>query len=492
MATDRLAGGLERRLLQALRRAGVAARSARIVVAVSGGVDSTALLLGLSALSASGRVTLALFPCHVDHGLRAAPERQAEQARLAVFCAALGLPLDARMADVAAERRRVRLSPEAAARRARYRALGEAAAATAADWVVTGHTADDQAETVLLRLLGGTGLRGLRAMSAASRPWGETGPSLLRPLLSATRADTMAYCRARGVGWSEDSSNASPAFRRNRLRHEALPLLEAISPGAAASLNRLAGQAEAFAGWLDAEVARWLEALWVEADDAWLLRRPSSSPPPFIAAGVAAGALARLLERPGAPGERQVRALVDLWQGAAGRRLTLGAGWQAEAASAGVRFTRRRPEPAAGAPPGSAAWALPLGETGVPGWRVRVTRDVAAQPADPLAGGSLPHPHGAGFCAHVAERTLSRLSVRFWRPGDRLRPAGLGGSKKLQDIFVDEKVPRLERARIPLLFADDVCIWVVGVKRAAEAAGRPVAGGDTVRIEFERSPETDT
>jgi tRNA(Ile)-lysidine synthase len=334
--------GFERRVRGSLRASGVAGG---LIVAASGGADSTAALLALNALVTTGKVAVELRACYVDHGLRSNEERATELATLAQVCAGLGVELVVRRVDVEAARTRRHGSIEDAARRVRYAALGALAEELAAAAVVTGHTEDDQVETVLLRLLRGTGVRGLRGMSAVSRHWGEDGPLLLRPLLCTTRAETERYCRARGACWARDSSNALSRFRRNRVRHELLPLLREIAPGALGALLRLAGQAAALDDWINSEAQRVLDAVWTDDGLDRLLARPAQALHPALRAAVVRAVLVELIGPPGPPSERHVAALVELWTGARGRRLAVGYGWWATAEAGAVRFSRRAAEP---------------------------------------------------------------------------------------------------------------------------------------------------
>jgi tRNA(Ile)-lysidine synthase len=213
-----------------------------VVVAVSGGPDSVALLR--AALAAPFPVVAA----HLNHGLRGA-ESDGDEAFVAELCAALaatGVPalsFVSRRLDAAAEARAAGANLEATARRLRYEWLAEVARAAGAAWVATGHTADDQAETVLHRLLRGTGLQGLRGV--AGRRDLAPGVGLVRPLLQTTRAEVRAYLESLGQPFRVDSSNSDLTRMRNRIRHELLPHLAArYNPAVASVLARLAAQAD--------------------------------------------------------------------------------------------------------------------------------------------------------------------------------------------------------------------------------------------------------
>ena len=224
-----------------LRRRKVGATG--MLVAVSGGPDSVALLRALAALRPEDELVIA----HVNHQLRGVESDADEEfvrdlhARL-VSAGAGKLVLRCRRADTAGQARSERANLEAVARRIRYEWLGQVAAETGTRWIATGHTADDQAETVLHRLLRGTGLKGLRGI--APRRTLTITAELVRPLLGLRRADVLAYLDAVGQSYRTDSSNRDPRFTRNRIRHELLPLLaEEFNPRIVQILTRLARQA---------------------------------------------------------------------------------------------------------------------------------------------------------------------------------------------------------------------------------------------------------
>lgn len=210
-------------------------------VAVSGGADSVALLRVLVECRCD--VTAA----HFHHGLRGA-DADGDAVFVSDLAGKLGLRFVLGRADVAAAGGNL----EAVGRKLRYawfESLG-------CDWIATGHTRDDQAETVLHRILRGTGVQGLRGI-AAERPLGKS--RLVRPLLeSVSRADVLAFLESRNQPFRTDATNADPRFTRNRIRHELLPLLRSFNPNASAALARLAEQAEELDGFLAEEAERKL------------------------------------------------------------------------------------------------------------------------------------------------------------------------------------------------------------------------------------------
>jgi tRNA(Ile)-lysidine synthase len=237
------------RAARALAAAAAPAAGDGLAAAVSGGADSLALLHALRTLAGPRGWRLAVVT--VDHGLRSGSA--ADAAFVVDHAKALGL--DARLATLAPAdlARHRRAGQEGAARAARYEALWRAAGELGCDWLATGHTLDDQAETVLLQLLRGAGPDGLAGMPVRSG-------RLLRPLLGVRRAETRGCCAAIGVDWREDPTNAEPGPLRNRVRQRLLPLLEELRPGAAGALARTAALAADERDWLDPLVAAALAA----------------------------------------------------------------------------------------------------------------------------------------------------------------------------------------------------------------------------------------
>ena len=249
---------LERQVGGALRQVGDAAVGRALVVAVSGGPDSVALLRSLHRLS--GLFDLSLHVAHLDHDFRG--EEAVEDARfVAALAEELGLPCTVEKQDPEEYRATRNISSfEQLAREMRYSFLAETARVAGAPLVALGHTSDDQAETVLLHVLRGSGLHGLRGMNEVSPwPWprGVSDVSLFRPLLNVTKAQTAAYCRELGQPYREDSGNLLPRFTRNRVRRELMPhLASEYNPRVRESLLRLSRTASLEIDFLESEVDR--------------------------------------------------------------------------------------------------------------------------------------------------------------------------------------------------------------------------------------------
>ncbi len=272
---------------RALRAAGRPAPGEALVVGLSGGADSVALLDALALLRGPRR--LRLVAAHLDHGLR--PSAAEDAAFCRALCARLGVPLREGRADVRARAAREGRGLEDAARRERYAFLRRVAREEQAGVVAVAHTRDDQAETLLLRLLRGAGAAGLAAM----RP---RRGRLLRPLLDVPRDEVIAHLRARSLEWREDPTNADPAHLRNRVRHELLPYLERrFNPAARAVIARAAALLADEAAHLREEADAVLAAASArEEGDALVLGRAPLARAPLA---VARAALREALRRHG-------------------------------------------------------------------------------------------------------------------------------------------------------------------------------------------------
>jgi tRNA(Ile)-lysidine synthase len=492
----------ESKVLRALRNGGAGASAERVLLAVSGGADSMALLHATSRIAPIAGLALAV--AHLDHGLRGAESAgDAEFVRAAA--SDLGIP-----AVVAARRvvRRRGESLETAARRVRYAFLAKAAADFACARIATGHTANDQAETVLLRILRGAGPAGLSAVRARRGVAG-AGFEIIRPLLECSRAEVLAYLGEIGASYRADSSNASLEPLRNRVRHEILPRAESlVNPRAVDALARFARRQGEIDRFLEAEAARALAAVLIDEGDGWVALdaaalaalAPALAPPVIRRAcrRASTGAVARSLE------EAHIAAVLALARGLSGRqaralpaplharrvgariviaceparssdhsapsnrhafhaRLDVpgevelpalaGAGRDLAAISSRSANVPRSPTPSAGLAP-------PLIRAEL------VSRETSTSSAPgPIPGA--PPPFAVEF---DWERIAPPLEVRNRQPGDRIAPRGMLGRKSLQDLFVDRKIPWTERHLVPIVADQCRVLWVVGHAVSREAA----------------------
>jgi tRNA(Ile)-lysidine synthase len=437
----------------------------RIVVGVSGGPDSTALLLILAALAKQR--PLQLTAAYFDHGLRGTAAAAAERDAVETLACRAGVEVVCATGEVRSLAKAGHLSLEEAARRARYDFLARVALERGIVTVAAGHTADDQAETVLMHLIRGSGLTGIAGIHPRSR-WpspGFHGLTLIRPLLRLSRSETEAYCKAAGIEPLQDESNGSLAFLRNRVRAELLPLLRRYNPRVRDALVRLADSAREDIGVLEPLAG---EAVTLSSEGAALDRSTLGAMPPALRNHAVRQALLRLLGDLQGIGQRHIDAVTRMAIApGSGGRLDLPRGVSAAVTRELVTLSLDGPPLVEFAH----AEAVPLP---VPGAAAFGPGLAAAGPA-PLEGAT-------ATCEVSAAVVGPRLWVRGWRPGDRMQPAGMTGTKKLQDIFVDAHVPRSRRASVPVFETPAGIVWVAGLRLAAWA--RPEAGAATLILSY--------
>jgi tRNA(Ile)-lysidine synthase len=413
------------RALQAARDSGLVIAGEPLLVMLSGGGDSVCLLDVAMRLGARATAL------HVNYGLRPGAD---EDARFVTeLCGRLGVPLLSERADLGATG-----NLQDRARQVRY-ALAERHAQ--ADYAA-GHTASDQAETVLYRLAVSPGSRALLGMPARRG-------RLVRPLLGVTREEVRDYLRARGLDWREDPSNADRRFARARVRHELLEAMRSVGPAPERTIAETARQLREEAEVLDAAVSTALQDL-------------GGGPAVSLAALRELPAAVRRLVLRRLAGDRPVPDSVLDVDDRGTKSIDLGEGLRAVAEYGTLRFTRAReaaaPEPVELTVPGRVVFG---------DWQVEAAVEASGD-------------------VSVSAQALGGLStVRAWREGDRMRPAGLGGTKTLQDLFTDRKVPRELRRSLPVVEVRGEIVWVAGVavdERYAAAEGSGTVGLSARRV----------
>ncbi len=434
-----------------------------VLLGLSGGADSTALLLALRENA------LPVVAAHLDHGLRAASARDAQA--VAALCREWNVPLVATRLDVRALARERRLSLEDAARQARYGFLFEQAEAHQAQAVLVAHTADDQAETVLMHLITGSGLTGLRGMRpwALPNPWSERIP-LARPLLNVRRAETVAFCHARGVTPLEDASNQDRYFLRNRLRLDILPLLERCNPQVYRALNRTADVLAETDAALHAWMLQALPACAQPVGNGWRVEVSALTELPVA---LQRRVLRHLLTALGVD-QREVG-----FDGLEGLRHFIGSARPVgQYPLAGeVRVWREY----------DAVYLMPAQEVAVeedwPQLADATTLDLPIPGVCQLSGGWKLTTAWVGDAPKVYRQAQGNrdpwrawisledptppLKVRAPVPGDVLEPLGMGGQHvKISDLMGNLKVPQRARARWPLVCLGEEIVWVTGLRSA--------------------------
>lgn len=421
------------RLAAQVRAGGLIERGSDGVVMLSGGADSAAL--AAVAVRLCGPQSVAAI--HVNYGLGPGAEDGERAARS--LCAKLRIDLHIERPELEAG------NLQARARAVRYQAAEALRSRLRAEWIAAGHTRTDLAETALYRLAVSPGIRALLGME---RRRGR----LIRPLLGLSRAEARALVGELGLPFVDDPTNASPRFARNRIRAEVVPTLTEIGP----ELERNVAETRA-------ELAEQIELVDELAVEAIAAAGCAGGAPirheelATMAPALRRAVLTTLAER--ASGDRPVRvgrhAAAEILRLAAdpeGGTVELGRGIRALCEAGTVRFAA-----GAGAPaPEPVQLAIP-GRVTYGEWEITAE----------LSAGSV-EPRGPELATLDAERLGSEVEIRAWREGDRIRPHGLGGSKTLQDLFVDSGVPRSLRPRLPVVVAGEAIAWVAGVATSEE------------------------
>ncbi len=392
----------------------------KLLVGCSGGADSAALLRMLHAAQAD------VTAVHVNHGLRGA-ESDGDEAFVRELCRRLNIPLLVYQADPPPN------PGEDWARKARYGFFRRAMAETGAAALVLAHHRDDQAETMMLHLLRGAGLNGLTGMAADAVV---DGVRMIRPLLGYSRAELRAYLTEKGQIWREDGSNAENRYLRNALRHELLPVMEQLAPGASQRIAAAAGLLREDEQTLQTLTAEFLAAHPGDAlplDD--LRKQPAGLQKRILRAWWTAVAEPRE-ER--SLSLEQTNALHALVQADASAKCNLPGGWHGRTGWSHIHLispcgTQALPEtPAMGSP---------------------------LLAAEEFSG----HPGGGKTCQAFPKEWLAECTVRSRRAGDFIRPFGSEGRKSLQDYLMDRKIDAPFRDRIPLLCRGSEVLLAGGV-----------------------------
>jgi tRNA(Ile)-lysidine synthase len=448
MADPALAGELPEAVFAYARRQQLFTAGDRVLVGVSGGPDSVALLHLLVRLGP--KLGLELGVAHFDHGLRG-QDSQGDADFVADLARRLGLPCHLGRGEVKEAARRDKVSVQMAARKLRRQFFQATRRAHAYNKLALGHTADDQVELFWLSVLRGAGLEGLKGMEPAAVE------GLVRPLLAVGKTVLLAWLAQENLAYRTDASNQSRAYLRNRVRLDLLPhLSQKYNP----NLSQTIWRTQALLREDEALVRRKTAAVWdslarklaedcfaldlkqfLALEEAWQ-RRVLRFGVGEISAGLVLTAA-------------QVEGLLALATSArSGGQISLAADVQMARAGTVLHILRALPEPSLEV---TQLTDCPCEVESPEGWRWRLTRRAYRD------GDSWPTPGAAWF---NPERVSLPLEARAWRPGDRFWPQGAQGSKKLQDFLVDAKIPRWLRPHLPLVARSGEIVWVAGLRLA--------------------------
>jgi tRNA(Ile)-lysidine synthase len=448
----------------------------RVVVAVSGGPDSVCLLRAL--LSLAPEYGLKLHIAHLDHRFRGS-ESAAEAAFVAELAKQLGISSTVESRDVPTYCAERGLSAQAGAREVRYRFLRQVADAAGANRIALGHTANDQAETLLMRLIRGAGAAGLSAIPPVR-------DCIIRPLIDVTREEIMTYLKENGQDFVTDPSNLKPIYTRNRVRQEVLPVLERFNPRVVEALASAAEVLRDEDAAMEALLAPFMAgAVQQEAGAVRIDRAMFNGLLPALRRRVLRNALS-LACGSGTTDLSSVQsgeALGFMADAQTGRTMELpgGLALTREYDSFIVRHFEDVED-------FSVSLAVP-GRTSLPGPGLKVevrVRDAVTLPGAPSSSGGTDGGGQAEFYENYLwqaqfdyDKIALPLYLRNRRAGDSFSPAGMNGlRKKLQDYFVDKKVPRSGRAHVPLLATEQDLVWVIGMR----TDGRFLPGPGTKKL----------
>lgn len=468
----------ESRVSRFIRQHGLAPENTKLVVAVSGGPDSVCLLNILWSLREE--LGIELHVAHLNHQLRGKGSA-ADAEYVQKMSGRLGIPITLESRDVTSFRAKNRLSLEEAAREVRYAFLAEVAAAVGTERVAVGHTTDDNVETILMHLLRGSGIRGMRGLLPLTAwPTSNDSITVIRPLLELTREETEAYCRRHRLAPRSDASNLSPEPFRNRVRHELLPTLRTYNPQVDRALLRLAQIAGDDLEFIESEAARHRKDLLDVTENAVAIDKNR-----FMALPVA---LQRHLLRDAVETltgslkdieAEHIEEVLKALDKPSGRVIGLRAG--SNLTIEPDRYVLARDSVALCPYPPLPESEIELnvpGTTEIPGWTVEAvivsTSDLKKGEEDNLT-------------AHLDySSTGNQLSVRNRRPGDRFQPLGMAGTKKLNAFMIDEGIPRSWRSRIPIVSSGERVVWVVG-RRIDDRVKVTETTRKVLRLEFRRA-----
>ncbi len=445
---------LEQRVLNFIKRNNLLLSQHKLLVAVSGGPDSVCLLCILAKLQEE--LGIKLHVAHLNHLLRGA-ESEADAQYVSNLVRCLGIPATIGQRDVKAYQAQHYLSLEEAAREVRYAFLAEVARSIEVSQVAVGHTIDDHIETILMHLIRGTGIRGLCGLQPSSL-WQSSEDSLtiIRPLLSVSRQETVSYCHEHQLNPRIDTSNLSLSPLRNRIRLQLLPLLQSYNPHIAEALLRTARIATDDLAFLDGEIVRlWDEVVQEKGSSIILDKERFGLLSSALQRHLLRTAIEKLLGNLKDIETRHIEEIMTALTKPAGKRISLPRGLvftiEYDKFLLGSDPAVLSPFPALGA-------EFPLkipGETQLPGWRVEAT----------IIGREEVMEKKGEFTAYLdLGKTGDKLLVQPRQAGDRFQPLGMSQPKKLGEFMVDAKIPHAWRERIPIVCSPEHIIWVVGYR----------------------------
>jgi len=447
---------------QTIQRHRLIKPDALVLVGVSGGGDSVALLYALHALQ--DELHFALAVAHLNHQIRGAEAEQDEHF-VQQLCWRLRIPFFSERADVPAKARADSVSLEMAARQVRFDFFMRTAQCIHADCLALAHNTDDHAETVMLRLCRGTGPQGLGGLPYTNIL---RGLAIIRPLRDVSHMQAIHFLQSHALNWREDHSNTDTRFLRNRVRHEILPLLETrMNPRIRQALGRMADIVRDENEWIHEQTQALCRACQSTRNPMQLNLNPLKKTHVALHRRVLQMWLYEQLPVAFALTMSHFNMLDQVINDMQGTQMVqLGQGW---------RVVRRYDQLFLEQQTFSPSFNLPLqvpGETLLPmiplrvttSWQQKLIKDPGRKIAD----------YPCFVCISADRLADQTLYMRSWKAGDSFQPLGMKGTRKIQDIFVDAKIPRDQRQAIPLLICEEEIVWIPGyqVARGWEVPGK--------------------
>ena len=469
---------IEKHIIDLLDRLKLTNTSKPLLVGVSGGPDSMALLLALDSIKA--KCSIELHVAHLNHGLRGI-ESDEDAVFVQDISKELALPVTVERVELDYYKSLNGMSLEEAAREVRYNFLYRVANMMNASAVILGHTANDQVETVMMNIIRGTSLTGLTGMSQISswRPIDTVKPiKVVRPILTFLKKHTLEYCAYKGIEPRLDSSNTDKHFTRNRIRSELLPNLRSYNPRFDSALLRLSTLSEQNHSYIMESAIKTKESItsiqdgvtYVEKNQFLKLHPAMQTNILRLMYEEHAGSLKSL-------GSRHVQAMLNLSESIQKKELYI---------PNGLIFKNERGLLSIGYPiseypdipiiKGEHNLAVP-GTLKIPGLEINAS-------LSPIRSNTN---KSHSFTAQLDRNQIGeQLLIRTRRPGDRFYPLGITGSKKLKDFMIDQKIPRNFRDRLPIVLSDDRIAWVIGF-RIAQWAKQEETTANTLFLECHKS-----
>jgi len=495
---------LEQRVLHFIQEEHLVSGPSCLLIAVSGGPDSVCLLHVLVKLR--GELGITLHVAHLDHKLRGA-ESEADARYVSELAQRLDIPATIEEREVKAYQKDKRISLEEAAREVRYTFLAQVAKTIGADRTAVGHTMNDHIETILMHLIRGTGIRGLRGLQPHSE-WQLVGEHLavIRPLLEVSREETATYCQSHKLMPRIDASNLSLSPLRNRIRYQLLPLLKSYNPQVTEALLRTARIADDDLAFIDKQCLQsWAEIAQKQGNTIALDKERLLNLPPPLQRHLLRMSIEELLGNLKDIEMRHIEGIMNALTKPAGKRVSLPGDLTFSVEYDRYLISQDR-EALSPFPPLEDEFPLKLpGTTQLPGWKIETIiidpSIVKGKPEGALAPSEtkipLPLIKGKGkkgiglinndFTAYFdMDKTGDKLSVRSRKRGDRFQPLGMSQPKKLGEFMIDAKIPKAWRGRIPLVCSPQHILWVVGW-RIDDRVKVTEDTNQILRLKFERS-----